>query len=178
MTTGHASATGPTVTLVQLPNGQTVQVHGVIQAAQPSVIQSPQVQAVQVGTHKNTHSLSKKKQHCACCTGLCVCKVFGRKSPVYTCARLITLSVCSRSPPLPKVRIPRSLLTVWRTLRSAEKSCPGAPHTGYLCVSVCVCLGFALQILQVCCFFYCVEDEMLPDCGRSGTRWWCIRRHY
>lgn len=48
MTTGHASATGPTVTLVQLPNGQTVQVHGVIQAAQPSVIQSPQVQAVQV----------------------------------------------------------------------------------------------------------------------------------
>lgn len=48
MTTGHTSATGPTVTLVQLPNGQTVQVHGVIQAAQPSVIQSPQVQAVQV----------------------------------------------------------------------------------------------------------------------------------
>lgn len=48
MTAGHASATGPTVTLVQLPNGQTVQVHGVIQAAQPSVIQSPQVQAVQV----------------------------------------------------------------------------------------------------------------------------------
>ncbi|XP_023806565.1 cyclic AMP-responsive element-binding protein 1-like isoform X1 [Oryzias latipes] len=47
MTTGHTSATGPTVTLVQLPNGQTVQVHGVIQAAQPSVIQSPQVQAVQ-----------------------------------------------------------------------------------------------------------------------------------
>lgn len=50
MTAGHASATGPTVTLVQLPNGQTVQVHGVIQAAQPSVIQSPQVQAVQIST--------------------------------------------------------------------------------------------------------------------------------
>ncbi|XP_024142528.1 cyclic AMP-responsive element-binding protein 1b [Oryzias melastigma] len=50
MTTGHTSATGPTVTLVQLPNGQTVQVHGVIQAAQPSVIQSPQVQAVQIST--------------------------------------------------------------------------------------------------------------------------------
>ncbi|CAG5865868.1 unnamed protein product [Menidia menidia] len=50
MTTGHGSATGPTVTLVQLPNGQTVQVHGVIQAAQPSVIQSPQVQAVQIST--------------------------------------------------------------------------------------------------------------------------------
>ncbi|KAM6978185.1 cyclic AMP-responsive element-binding protein 1b [Tautogolabrus adspersus] len=50
MTTGHISATGPTVTLVQLPNGQTVQVHGVIQAAQPSVIQSPQVQAVQIST--------------------------------------------------------------------------------------------------------------------------------
>uniref|UniRef100_A0A8D3EG44 Cyclic AMP-responsive element-binding protein 1-like n=1 Tax=Scophthalmus maximus TaxID=52904 RepID=A0A8D3EG44_SCOMX len=47
MATGHGSATGPTVTLVQLPNGQTVQVHGVIQAAQPSVIQSPQVQTVQ-----------------------------------------------------------------------------------------------------------------------------------
>uniref|UniRef100_G3PP98 cAMP responsive element binding protein 1 n=1 Tax=Gasterosteus aculeatus aculeatus TaxID=481459 RepID=G3PP98_GASAC len=41
---------GSTVTLVQLPNGQTVQVHGVIQAAQPSVIQSPQVQTVQVRT--------------------------------------------------------------------------------------------------------------------------------
>ncbi|KAM3862464.1 cyclic AMP-responsive element-binding protein 1b [Diretmus argenteus] len=50
MATGHVSATGPTVTLVQLPNGQTVQVHGVIQAAQPSVIQSPQVQAVQIST--------------------------------------------------------------------------------------------------------------------------------
>ncbi|KAF0026727.1 hypothetical protein F2P81_021464 [Scophthalmus maximus] len=50
MATGHGSATGPTVTLVQLPNGQTVQVHGVIQAAQPSVIQSPQVQTVQIST--------------------------------------------------------------------------------------------------------------------------------
>ncbi|KAF4086864.1 hypothetical protein AMELA_G00089250 [Ameiurus melas] len=47
---GHATATAPTVTLVQLPNGQTVQVHGVIQAAQPSVIQSPQVQTVQIST--------------------------------------------------------------------------------------------------------------------------------
>lgn len=42
------SSSSPTVTLVQLPNGQTVQVHGVIQAAQPSVIQSPQVQTVQI----------------------------------------------------------------------------------------------------------------------------------
>ncbi|XP_037136831.1 cyclic AMP-responsive element-binding protein 1b [Syngnathus acus] len=50
MATCHGSATGPTVTLVQLPNGQTVQVHGVIQAAQSSVIQSPQVQAVQIST--------------------------------------------------------------------------------------------------------------------------------
>uniref|UniRef100_A0A3B3ZI76 cAMP responsive element binding protein 1 n=1 Tax=Periophthalmus magnuspinnatus TaxID=409849 RepID=A0A3B3ZI76_9GOBI len=33
---GHVSSAGPTVTLVQLPNGQTVQVHGVIQTAQPS----------------------------------------------------------------------------------------------------------------------------------------------
>uniref|UniRef100_A0A6Q2XS34 Uncharacterized protein n=1 Tax=Esox lucius TaxID=8010 RepID=A0A6Q2XS34_ESOLU len=48
MAAGHATSSGPTVTLVQLPNGQTVQVHGVIQAAQPSVIQSPQVQTVQV----------------------------------------------------------------------------------------------------------------------------------
>ncbi|XP_028663866.1 cyclic AMP-responsive element-binding protein 1b [Erpetoichthys calabaricus] len=46
----HATSTAPTVTLVQLPNGQTVQVHGVIQAAQPSVIQSPQVQTVQIST--------------------------------------------------------------------------------------------------------------------------------
>ncbi|XP_062258767.1 cyclic AMP-responsive element-binding protein 1b [Platichthys flesus] len=50
MATGHATVTGPTVTLVQLPNGQTVQVHGVIQAAQPSVIQSPQIQTVQIST--------------------------------------------------------------------------------------------------------------------------------
>ncbi|GAA6095166.1 cyclic AMP-responsive element-binding protein 1a isoform X3 [Tachysurus ichikawai] len=50
MAAGQASATGPTFTLVQLPNGQTVQVHGVIQAAQPSVIQSPQVQTVQIST--------------------------------------------------------------------------------------------------------------------------------
>lgn len=50
MAAGHGSASAPTVTLVQLPNGQTVQVHGVIQAAQPSVIQSPQVQTVQIST--------------------------------------------------------------------------------------------------------------------------------
>ncbi|KAK2917466.1 hypothetical protein Q8A73_004212 [Channa argus] len=47
---GQVSSGSPTVTLVQLPNGQTVQVHGVIQAAQPSVIQSPQVQTVQIST--------------------------------------------------------------------------------------------------------------------------------
>ncbi|XP_046870321.1 cyclic AMP-responsive element-binding protein 1 isoform X1 [Hypomesus transpacificus] len=50
MATGQVSSSGSTVTLVQLPNGQTVQVHGVIQAAQPSVIQSPQVQTVQIST--------------------------------------------------------------------------------------------------------------------------------
>ncbi|XP_061686709.1 cyclic AMP-responsive element-binding protein 1-like [Syngnathoides biaculeatus] len=48
--TGQVSSSSPTVALVQLPNGQTVQVHGVIQAAQPSVIQPPQVQAVQIST--------------------------------------------------------------------------------------------------------------------------------
>lgn len=57
MAAGHASATAPTVTLVQLPNGQTVQVHGVIQAAQPSVIQSPQMQTVQVRQLKTSISL-------------------------------------------------------------------------------------------------------------------------
>uniref|UniRef100_A0A8C2MI29 cAMP responsive element binding protein 1 n=1 Tax=Cricetulus griseus TaxID=10029 RepID=A0A8C2MI29_CRIGR len=51
MPAAHATSSAPTVTLVQLPNGQTVQVHGVIQAAQPSVIQSPQVQTVQVFPH-------------------------------------------------------------------------------------------------------------------------------
>ncbi len=48
MAAAQGSGSAPTVTLVQLPNGQTVQVHGVIQAAQPSVIQSPHVQTVQV----------------------------------------------------------------------------------------------------------------------------------
>ncbi|XP_028991662.1 cyclic AMP-responsive element-binding protein 1-like [Betta splendens] len=47
---GQVSSGSPTLTLVQLPNGQTVQVHGVIQAAQSSVIQSPQVQTVQIST--------------------------------------------------------------------------------------------------------------------------------
>ncbi|XP_009474225.1 PREDICTED: cAMP-responsive element modulator isoform X7 [Nipponia nippon] len=40
----------PAVTLVQLPSGQTVHVQGVIQATQPSVIQSPHMQAVQVAS--------------------------------------------------------------------------------------------------------------------------------
>ncbi|XP_048367304.1 cAMP-responsive element modulator isoform X2 [Sphaerodactylus townsendi] len=44
-TTGRGS---PSVTVVQLPSGQTVHVQGVIQATQPSVIQSPQLQSVQV----------------------------------------------------------------------------------------------------------------------------------
>ncbi|XP_028275215.1 cyclic AMP-responsive element-binding protein 1-like [Parambassis ranga] len=43
---GQVTTSTPRVTLVQLPNGQTVQVHGVIQAAQSSVIQSPQVQTI------------------------------------------------------------------------------------------------------------------------------------
>ncbi|XP_030406012.1 cAMP-responsive element modulator isoform X3 [Gopherus evgoodei] len=41
------------VTLVQLPSGQTVPVQGVIQATQPSVIQSPPMQAVQVTSVAN-----------------------------------------------------------------------------------------------------------------------------
>ncbi|NWR47308.1 CREM protein, partial [Regulus satrapa] len=40
----------PAVTLVQLPSGQTVHVQGVIQATQPSVIQSAHMQAVQVAS--------------------------------------------------------------------------------------------------------------------------------
>ncbi|NXL59343.1 CREM protein, partial [Chordeiles acutipennis] len=40
----------PAVNLVQLPSGQTVHVQGVIQATQPSVIQSPHMQAVQVAS--------------------------------------------------------------------------------------------------------------------------------
>ncbi|NXL18790.1 CREM protein, partial [Setophaga kirtlandii] len=40
----------PAVTLVQLPSGQTVHVQGVIQATQPSVIQSPHMQAVQAAS--------------------------------------------------------------------------------------------------------------------------------
>uniref|UniRef100_A0A8C9L5R8 cAMP responsive element binding protein 1 n=1 Tax=Pavo cristatus TaxID=9049 RepID=A0A8C9L5R8_PAVCR len=70
MPAAHATSSAPTVTLVQLPNGQTVQVHGVIQAAQPSVIQSPQVQTVQVLAEElpNTritfsHFLLKSLQH-------------------------------------------------------------------------------------------------------------------
>ncbi|XP_032329973.1 cAMP-responsive element modulator isoform X10 [Camelus ferus] len=43
--TGRGS---PTVTLVQLPSGQTVHVQGVIQTPQPSGTPSPQTQAVQV----------------------------------------------------------------------------------------------------------------------------------
>ncbi|NXW47245.1 CREB1 protein, partial [Nyctiprogne leucopyga] len=58
MPAAHATSSAPTVTLVQLPNGQTVQVHGVIQAAQPSVIQSPQVQTVQVLTEENSYYIS------------------------------------------------------------------------------------------------------------------------
>ncbi|KAF3815807.1 hypothetical protein GH733_016241, partial [Mirounga leonina] len=49
--TGRGS---PTVTLVQLPSGQTVHVQGVIQTPQPSVIQSPQIQTVQVATIAET----------------------------------------------------------------------------------------------------------------------------
>ncbi|XP_014867551.1 PREDICTED: cyclic AMP-responsive element-binding protein 1-like [Poecilia mexicana] len=55
ITAGQVTSS-PGVTIVQLPNGQTVQVHGVIQAAQPSVIQSPQVQAVQISTVESEDS--------------------------------------------------------------------------------------------------------------------------
>ncbi|XP_064018648.1 cAMP-responsive element modulator isoform X2 [Pogoniulus pusillus] len=43
-----AGRRSPAVTVVQLPSGQTVHAQGVIQATQPSVIQSPHMQAVQV----------------------------------------------------------------------------------------------------------------------------------
>ncbi|XP_058040363.1 cAMP-responsive element modulator isoform X3 [Ahaetulla prasina] len=49
-TTGRGS---PSVTVVQLPSGQTVHVQGVIQATQSSVIQSPQLQSVQVAPATN-----------------------------------------------------------------------------------------------------------------------------
>uniref|UniRef100_A0A8C1R6H3 KID domain-containing protein n=1 Tax=Cyprinus carpio TaxID=7962 RepID=A0A8C1R6H3_CYPCA len=42
------------VSVVSLPDGQTLQVHGVIQTTQPSVIQSPQIQNVQVHTSVDT----------------------------------------------------------------------------------------------------------------------------
>ncbi|XP_061410839.1 cAMP-responsive element modulator-like isoform X4 [Lethenteron reissneri] len=45
-----AQAGTTTMALVQLPGGQTVQVQSVIQAAQSSVIQSPQIQTIQVAT--------------------------------------------------------------------------------------------------------------------------------
>jgi len=40
------------VAVVSLPNGQPLQVQGVIQSTQPSVIQSPQIQTVQVHTYR------------------------------------------------------------------------------------------------------------------------------
>ncbi|XP_006642936.1 cAMP-responsive element modulator isoform X2 [Lepisosteus oculatus] len=48
VTSSGVTGVSSSVTVVQLPSGQTVQVHGVIQAPQPSVIQSPQIQTVQV----------------------------------------------------------------------------------------------------------------------------------
>eukprot|EP00064_Thunnus_orientalis_P009882 superscaffoldBa00001281_g9908 len=44
------AAESPGVTVVQLSDGQTLQVQGVIQAPQTSVIQSPQVQTVEIAT--------------------------------------------------------------------------------------------------------------------------------
>ncbi|KAM3821507.1 cAMP-responsive element modulator isoform 1-T1 [Vipera latastei] len=52
-TTGRGS---PSVTVVQFPSGQTVHVQGVIQATQPSVIQSPQLQSVQVSSTNTDES--------------------------------------------------------------------------------------------------------------------------
>ncbi|KAK1174022.1 cAMP-responsive element modulator-like isoform X1 [Acipenser oxyrinchus oxyrinchus] len=49
-----AAGGSPTVTVVQLPGGQTVQVQGVIQATQQSVIQSPQIQTVQIAAIAET----------------------------------------------------------------------------------------------------------------------------
>ncbi|NXI53304.1 CREM protein, partial [Chloroceryle aenea] len=45
-----AGRRSPAVTLVQLPSAHTVHAQGVIQATQPSVIQSPHMQAVQVAS--------------------------------------------------------------------------------------------------------------------------------
>ncbi|NXS71896.1 CREB1 protein, partial [Pandion haliaetus] len=70
MPAAHATSSAPTVTLVQLPNGQTVQVHGVIQAAQPSVIQSPQVQTVQVLTEEIPNIHCKYLLKFDCCSYL------------------------------------------------------------------------------------------------------------
>ncbi|XP_066242789.1 cAMP-responsive element modulator isoform X9 [Saccopteryx leptura] len=44
----------PAVTLMQLPSGQTVHVQGIIQTAQPSALQSPPIQTVQVATIAET----------------------------------------------------------------------------------------------------------------------------
>ncbi|MEE6467144.1 hypothetical protein FKM82_007149 [Ascaphus truei] len=47
---GTSAVGTPSVTVVHLSSGQTVQVQGVIQGTQTSVIQSPQIQSVQVAT--------------------------------------------------------------------------------------------------------------------------------
>ncbi|XP_059767693.1 cAMP-responsive element modulator isoform X3 [Balaenoptera ricei] len=57
--TGRGS---PAVTLVQLPSGQTVHVQGVFQTPQPSVIQSPQIQAIQVATIAETDESAESER--------------------------------------------------------------------------------------------------------------------
>ncbi|KAM3866099.1 cAMP-responsive element modulator [Diretmus argenteus] len=56
---GTAGSSG--VTVVQLPDGQTVQVHGVIQAPQASVIQSPQVQIATEGEESTTDTQKRRE---------------------------------------------------------------------------------------------------------------------
>ncbi|KAM6134485.1 cAMP-responsive element modulator isoform 3-T3 [Pterocles gutturalis] len=56
----RAGRGSPAVTLVQLPSGQNVHVQGVIQATQPSVIQSPHMQAVQVASIADESTESKE----------------------------------------------------------------------------------------------------------------------
>nr|XP_043875153.1 cyclic AMP-responsive element-binding protein 1-like [Solea senegalensis] len=58
--TGHNSTTGPTVMLVQLPNGQTVQVRSVIQAPHPSVIQTPHPSVIQT-PHPSISNIAERE---------------------------------------------------------------------------------------------------------------------
>ncbi|XP_039671775.1 cAMP-responsive element modulator-like isoform X2 [Perca fluviatilis] len=126
----------PGVTVVQLCDGQTVQVQGVIQAPQTSVIQSPQVQTVQIAAvaeQEDDESVTDTQQR----------RVLLSRRPSY---RKILNELSSDSPAVPKIDEEKTEEEVAVVSSAASASAPTSIYQTSSGQYIAITQGRAIQL--------------------------------